>query len=436
MPCLRIFVKRAHHLSVYLRSSIQTSGEKLRATMPSLLNSINFENGHSLKARLHGRLLHFLTKSLPTIFNIFSWISPAEPDTSKTIPVSKQLSFNSQFLFPFSIICSTMLHCLLMLISNQLDCLVTHQIFPAEIWSQADIIFSIGGSMSLLIYLCLLFCRQQQAATKAGPSATTDLNCSGPSNTHQKQLQSTAVDRRVFTFRRRARLATQLMLLQLILYAELYFTYQMLLVHQLPPQLVLLLTLYFPLFTAYCILSNIGLLTCFLIASQCLQIRQAGLLLGPMRTAVARLKKWPSFEPAISRLWRQFGGLNQQAISLNRELRKVNQSWGLFITIYFVGYILLICYMAYCFLFSHSSFFARSLFMFLVTNNLLLLSLVIHQCTGLLRQNRAFRTLNLQLCCYFQGTFSSSKEKMSKGTFQLTESSLIKVICFLGDLCK
>lgn len=397
------------------------------------------------KAKLH----HLFCSTILQNINIFSWTFDSVKEITQvmgnknhpqqsSIPVCqfpssnekrrKSTLINTHYLFPFSIILLTILHCICMFASYQLDCLVTHQIFPSEIWSQADIIFSIGASMSLLVYTCLLFGEEY--------STVNDMHLHFGNSDRQQLTQGDRVlekdvTKRILTFRSRAKLATRLMLLQLILYAELYFSYQMLFAHRLPFRLVLFLSLYFPFFTTYCIFSNIGLFAYFFISSQYIKIKQKALLLK-MRTAVIRYRTNQLHQTAfesLRRLWRHFGTFNQELLYLSREMGAYNHFWGLYVSIYFLGYILLICYMAYSFLFVRSSFFARSLFMFLGANNVLLLYLVIYQCTNLLQQNRTIQRLSLQMCIYFQKAVTVNTSKKSICTFKLTESSLIKV-CF------
>lgn len=188
---------------------------------------------------------------------------------------------------------------------------------------------------------------------------------------------------------------------------------------------VLFLGLTFPFFTAYCIFSNIGLLAYFIICSQYIAIQQKAHL-QLIRTFQQRLTRKVSYS-VIATFWRQFIHLNEQQIWKRGQMATLNHFWGLFLSVYFLGYILLICYMAYCFLFTPSSFFARSLFLFLGANNVALLFLVIHQCANLIKANRRIGEYILKCCIFFQS--STQKVPVANGRncpFKLSDGRLVK----------
>src|SRR5699024_1109108 len=139
------------------------------------------------------------------------------------------------------------------------------------------------------------------------------------------------------------KLFTHIMLIQLILYAELYFTYQMV-VNRLSVGKIAFLSMYFPFFTSYCIFSNIGLFCYFFVSSQYIKIKQRELL-QQIHTCNKRSLTIVSFE-RVWAFWREFKQLNQNLHRLCKEIHCYNNFWGLYLTIYFLGYILLICYMA------------------------------------------------------------------------------------------
>ena len=88
---------------------------------------------------------------------------------------------------------------------------------------------------------------------------------------------------------------------------------------------------------------------------------------------------------------------NRHIIALANEIEGMSQFWVRYLTIFFVGYTVCICYMAYCFFFMSGSYLKKAFFFQFTAQDSAFLFYVIHQCATVYRRCRAIEVLNRRI---------------------------------------
>lgn len=93
-------------------------------------------------------------------------------------------------------------------------------------------------------------------------------------------------------------------------------------------------------------------------------------------------------------IWREFISLNRASIHMCRYLGISNRFWSRYLTYDFILFTFFICYSAYILLLANIGFGPKSLFAILASYSCGSLWLIIHQCSGLVQNNRKITEMN------------------------------------------
>ena len=102
-------------------------------------------------------------------------------------------------------------------------------------------------------------------------------------------------------------------------------------------------------------------------------------------------------------IWRQFSMINRKILQQFDELHAYNRFWAKFVTNYFVGYIAMIGYLAYGFIYDKSEFDwqKRSFFIFFTFETMATLIVITYECSTLVAYNVIIYKTNRAFCYTF-----------------------------------
>ncbi len=144
-----------------------------------------------------------------------------------------------------------------------------------------------------------------------------------------------------------------------------------------------LLAAFFP-FMFYVVISNCLLMVYFCVSAKYLSIKQKGRAAAFDELSRSLMNRnRPSRQP-----WRVFRRLNGEVFRLHDEIRAHNSFWGVYLSVYFLGYTILVCYFTYTFLYLGESLgWMKHFFSFFAFEYFAVLLYVTLQCSKIVRRN-------------------------------------------------
>ena len=118
----------------------------------------------------------------------------------------------------------------------------------------------------------------------------------------------------------------------------------------------------------------------------------------------------------IIKLWCEFNQTINQTIYLYEEILGYNKFWSKYLTLYFVSYIIEICYLVYTFFFVDSSIgtFYVKLFIFFGVEFFLLLTIITYTCSLIVYQNCIIQRNLIAFCYQIQSNANIGIREMFK----------------------
>lgn len=150
--------------------------------------------------------------------------------------------------------------------------------------------------------------------------------------------------------------------------------------------------------------ADVVLIAFFVITNRYLVIRQQ-FLYEQMKALKAFLsipwKKPEEKVPLLRSKWQQVVAANDAIIQLTRLISRLNRFWSVYVSIFFLGYIILVAYFAYSFLFIQSTWEQKAFFCIFFFDDGFVLFFVIAQTAIVVRNHVKIEEVNERLCRYF-----------------------------------
>lgn len=125
--------------------------------------------------------------------------------------------------------------------------------------------------------------------------------------------------------------------------------------------------------------------------------------------------------------WRSVVMVNRQIDHLSTDINRLNSIWSVHISIFFFGYIILVVYYAYSFLFIDSTWEKKAFFSIFFFYTFILLFLVIAQMASVVQLQVEIETINDRLCRSF-GNFQKDIFEINEKTDELVKIMQLKTV--------
>ena len=159
--------------------------------------------------------------------------------------------------------------------------------------------------------------------------------------------------------------------------------------------------------------------------SRFFQIRQSSLLkqLNVINDMLRRLKNTKkNIDHKCKILWQQNKAINCEIIKICKDILKYAQFWTPMMTVYFLCFYGIQCYLAYIVFFNEQvSFYMKSIFLYGFIEMNIALFLLIDQCARIVKINRAIEKANRKFYLLF---------RLQKSFRKISTSQILKVLFF------